>query len=567
MTYNIISQLADSGDSVYVYQDVSNQKNVPLNSLYSPEKEAEKFLRKVEIHNKVIILIGSGNGAVIRKLLDSTEKFIHLLVIEPFKGIFLDTELFSDKENVTFFQYESMSHLTFLEFIQDFNSVETELLIHPNYDRTESNLLHKIIMELTQTIRLARVNQNTQENLRKEWIIEPLLNLEYNAELTPLQELKDLFIGEKAILVASGPSMKELIPFVKNAQKSAYVLAAGSAINGLLHHDIVPDFAASFDSSQINFEAHFKDTKYSGPLFVGSIVNNDILKYHKGPTIVARLSGDHITKRALPELMHFKSVPSVAVFGLQILQYLGFSEIYLVGQDLALVNGKYYSEGVKEHKGSINQKAELLVESNSGDQVPTTYGLYPFLHSFVELIKIIDKSKTKIFNLSKHGAKIDGAPYIEEDKVVFLEERKEIHFSVNPKVSSINGLTITDNILEEIKSFKKDLEKSKKDLDRLNPNVVSVTDMKRVIRLFSRTRNHTIFEDVVTPQFSFVIQRISNIFQYKLEKPSYTSEDRLEMVTEIKKLFQIIDIFLESIMQDMRIIEVQNRIHDNIKQS
>lgn len=562
MTRLFLQETAESGESVFIYQH-ENGRKVALNSLVSPDKEAEKFLKPFLGEKKIYFLIGMGNGAIVKKWLEFGD-FIHLFIIEPYDEIEIDEELrrkLEEHPKVSLQYYSELTDTTesFRSVLETFLGLDMQIVVHPNYDKTDTSYLKEITAKLIDSTKLIRINQNTEYLFQKEWVIEPLSNLEYLFNLTSLDHLKDCFKGEKAVLVASGPSLKENIEHVRNMQKSAYIFAAGSAVNGLLHHGITPDFVTSFDSSIRNYEAHFKDSTYQGPLIVGSIVNSNILKNHKGTAVYCVESIDHITKRVNKDAVEFTVVPSVAVFTLQVIYYLGFREVYLVGQDLALVNGQYYAQGVNNHAGSMNEKATMYVESNSGEKVGTTHALYAFLESFVSVIKSMDKSRITVYNLSKHGAKIEGAEYIPAESLNFSTERKKIDLRLNRAESSIEGVFAANKVIEELHQLLEEIKDVVRKLNYVSNDYVTVADLKRVSKLFARVTKHSIFEEVVIHQFSFMMQQINNLFAYRLDKEEYTSEDLLTMVKEIKKMLSVMHRYLEDLLQEERIKEIQQK--------
>ena len=108
--------------------------------------------------------------------------------------------------------------------------------------------------------------------------------------------------------------------------------------------------------------------------------------------------------------------PSVAVLALQVIAYFGFSEVYFVGQDLALVDGDYYAADIKHHDVVKTIKEELFVENNQGQQIGTTQTLKLYLEAFEALIKTLP-TEIAIYNLSKYGAKIAGTTFITESEI------------------------------------------------------------------------------------------------------------------------------------------------------
>ncbi|WP_167859219.1 motility associated factor glycosyltransferase family protein [Paenibacillus cymbidii] len=555
--YTITEQLSDSGEKVYVYTEPDG-KTVPLNSLYSPAREAQRFLKPYLDKKKFFALVGTGNGALLKEWLRMESAFVYLYVIEPFQELEFDDELkalLAANKKVAFEYLRDLSTSTmkFRSMIEKFGGVEFEVILHPHYDKTQTQYLKDTIARLSESSKMSIINQNTQKKFRKDWIVEPLLNLEYTAGLTLISELKGKFAGQKAVLAAAGPSLKENIETVKRLQQSAYIFAAGSALNGLLNNGITPDYAVSLDSSIINYESHFKDTGFQGPLIYQPILNSNILREHQGTAIAVGCFVDDVTKLAIPDLPIFPSAPSVAIFTLQVIQYLGFETVYLIGQDLALVGGKYYADGVHQTDTSGKQKISLQVESNSGEMVGTTYGLNTFLQTFVGMVRQIDKAKMQLYNLSKHGAKIEGVPYLPVEELPELPPREEQHIVLKPKLASAEGIKHIHEIVDEFKRLSELMKRTNKRLSYIKERVVSFDDLKKTLRALKRVRKNPLLENVFLAQFSFTVQKMNNIFEYQLDNAVHSNEDRVTMTSEIKKLFLEVEKFLGDVLSDSRL--------------
>ncbi|MCL6478381.1 MAG: DUF115 domain-containing protein [Peptococcaceae bacterium] len=554
LDYKLILEKADSGEEIYIYCSKDGRR-IPLNSLYSPVKEAERFADKVTTKDKVIFLVGMGNGALVKHWAKNGFNFVHLVIIEPYDDIRPDEELlriFNQSKNISLYYYKDTSAVLFSTMFGTYAGIEMDLVVHPNYERTNIQYMREIISEIWNGIKSYKINVNTGYFFRKDWILEPLINLKYTYNLTSIEDLKDKFSGERAVLVASGPSLQDNINTLKKLQKSSYIFAAGSAFNGLLNNGLAPDFVAVFDSSERNYEAHFKDSKFTGPLIVSGIVNSKILENHKGDAILVDLMIDNITKRARPELSKFASLPSVALFTFDIICYLGFSEIYLVGQDLALVNDRYYARGVHEHAASRNIKPDIYVDSNEGKKVGTTYSLFSFLRSLESLISLRADSKISVYNLSKQGAKIKGAQFIESESIDFSRKRKGFNIEFRPKVATQESLDCIGGILEEILELFLETEKAKKLINRIVKNSkISIKDTEKAVKALRKLRSHIILEDVITPQLIFQISRINNTVNYSI-KEGNGSKERALLIDELNKTVGLIYSLLKEILYDPR---------------
>ncbi|MCL6611782.1 MAG: DUF115 domain-containing protein [Peptococcaceae bacterium] len=568
LEYNILKGRSDTGEEIYLYCNDSNKK-IPLNSVFSPEREAEKLSKKINITGKVVFLIGIGNGALLKYWKNNNNfEFVFLVIIEPF-DISPDNEterIIKKSRKILFLNYKDFSASKFSLFLECFEGVDIEVIIHPNYEKTDPKYMEEIVRELNRGISLYKVNKNTYRLFMTDWVIEPLINLKYSYNLTSIEELRNVFKGQRAVLTASGPSLKKQISFVKDFKRSAFIFAAGSSFNGLISGGVVPDFVTSIDSGKANYDVHFKNSSYEGTLIVGSIVNSKILEKHNGDVILAGIGLDDITRRAMPKLHIFPSYPSVALFTLAIIHYLGFQEVYLVGQDLALVNDKYYAEGVHEHKAAEEVKPHLYIESNNGGEVGTTFPLYAFLKSFEEMVRLIHKDDFRIYNLSRNGAKIKGVPYVDVKDIDFQFRRKEQLINLRPKVVTRESLNAVGRIMDEFIDVYLEAKKLKDVLSKINNrNKISDKTTIKVLKALRNLRSIAIMEDVITKRIAFILNGINNTIEYLTMKGSKSREREL-LINELEKMIWYILEFIKKLFCDERYIELLGEIKVNNKE-
>jgi hypothetical protein len=553
-----IEKVVESGETFYIYNELENNKSVYLNSTFSAEKESGKFVEQIK-SDQLNIVIGIGNGTFVKQLCELD--FVHCLIIEPFEDVEIDESTDNTikiHENISYYYYKDISTLLFNEYIKKFMGLNVNIIIHPRYEKTNKALISETVKTLKNGTMIAQVNKNTEKLFKKDWVIEPLINLKYTLSLPSINELYNKFEGETAFLVASGPSLKENIPVLEKMKNKAFIFAVGSALNGLLSNNIVPDYVTVIDSGIKNYTTHFKGINYTGPLILSGMLNSNILKNHKGSAILANLDIDSITTRFRDDVAVFPTVPSVAVYTLQLLYYLGFSKVYLVGQDLALLNGEYYAKGIKLHQSSNNFESDLHVESNNGSKVGTSYSLYTFLQSFNDLIPLMDKEKMQIYNLSKDGAKIKDVEYVTSDSIKVLKEKKHINIEYINNNNTDKNVAAIKEFIFEIKDVQLKVDELLNRLNKINVKTVTLKDLKKVLKIFKELRSQKIIEDIFLKQLSFYVRKINNKFEYTFEKDIVTNKDRIEMVKDIIHLVEEIQKYFKEVLDDDRIANYLN---------
>ncbi|WP_427138359.1 motility associated factor glycosyltransferase family protein [Psychrobacillus psychrodurans] len=558
MTYTIRTEQSDSNKEVYIYEKAG--KTTPLNSLYSPEKEAQRFLKKISsLKNNFIIILGYGNGELLEQLVkyDIYKQNAHILFIEPFQEVLVSdvhTETFkSQKDKLSLLYYKDLSSISFMAFLSEYIGLPTSIQIHPNYMKIDDPAIKNCLEVINDGIQTKQIINNTEMKFAKDWIIEPLLNIKYTEKAIKIHTLKDKFKGQRAILVAAGPSLQQHIEFLRQNKNFFYIFVVGPALRVLLDNGIKPDYVLSIDAGIVNYETHFEGIDFEGTLIYETMSNSNIQTNHKGRLVVSKTTSDNISPQFVENLFGFiQPSPSVAIFTLRVIIHFGFSEVYLVGQDLALVNGDYYAEGVQHHAAVQNVKEELLVTNNLGHQVGTTRQLKIFLETFEAMILGLP-ADIAIFNLSKHGAKIEGATYIDES-IITKEIKNIIIMEEDPQEDLIDSLAIRKEFTRKLKSLQKQVFEAKDNLDRLvRISVVTANDMPKVVKDFSEIRQNAILEEVLLANLTFMFKKIDNKFKMFDLKKKYMSKNYLELIIELEKFYSLISKICIEIITDQRL--------------
>jgi hypothetical protein len=557
-------QQSKNGSSIFVYH--AGEKKVALNSLISPEKEADRFLQEIDVESeRFIVIVGIGNGIIMEQLIQSSlfKNNVHFLVIEPFFNVSLQEstkQILADyKEKISFYYLSDFTSFAFSMYLTKFTAIKTDFCVHPNYLRANKSKVEEVIQLFKEGITVKEVTNNTQMRFAVDWIAEPLLNTRVMDKSIDLKNLENKFEGETAILIAAGPSLNDSIPFVKNMQNSAHVFAVGPTLRPLLNNNINPDFVISMDSSETNFEAHFKDLVFDGALIYTTISNHQIQEQHNGMKIVSKMVLEQVTSMLYDENFGFPhSVPSVAIYTLEVIKYLGFKEVYLVGQDLALINGEYYSKGVQKHSGMSNIKAEFVVENNIGDKVETTRSLKFFLDNFELLIKSFPKNEMKIYNISKYGAKIKGTKFVEADLITVDKVKKDISFDSNFNTPNQPVSEFIREFIGEIEQIKEDIESARREINGfIKSRITKKKQQKKMLATFKKITNNQIVDKILLINITNIFNGILNKIIYAEEKNTYTNDDLLSIANELSRFYGSIYTYLAFILNDSRVINIK----------
>ena len=422
----------DARDGSQIISVINDGKKVPLNSTYRPKAEAEKFVQKYNelVPASVLIFLGMGNGIVLKELLQKLHSDNLVFVYEPSLDIFLKaiecfdlSDLFSLEEmdffvnglnddDLPLYISDNMTHmnvyLTFIESLPKYKEL---------FPKEYVDLYH--IYEDKK--RFVFMDINTRIKVRKEFMINPIRNLEYTFHSKTAHDFKRVFSKDMpAILVSAGPSLEKNIDQLKKAKGKAFILAVDRAAQYLLNNGIEPDMVAAIDYLKpVEF---FRDERLKQiPLVILTDFNHNVMNLLDGADFIygstdLRLYRDYYQKFD-NTIIGLPQGGSVATYAFALLRYWEFEKIIMVGQDLALAGDKYHAgEGIVD-KETMKIKE---VEGNVLDKVYTTPDFYAYLRWFEMAVAYYYPEK-QVINATEGGAKIKGT------KVMPLEEALSIY--------------------------------------------------------------------------------------------------------------------------------------------
>jgi len=420
-----------------------DDKLVYLHSKYNPLREAETIVEEYKDieQGSSILFYGIGLGYHLDVLIEKypdvnyyiyepvpeilckylSNREIKNLPSKKLKGIFTGT----DKSDIS----------SFLDSIIGKSNGKMLIVSLPTHKKVFTQT-YKDFLDLYRELAINRkIGTLTEYVHQKRWIINSMKNLkEVLSSPNIILERKGYFKNKTALLVSAGPSLNEEIENIRYIKENglAYIFSVGSAINTLLHYDIYPDAACTYDPTERNHRV-LKKVKDLGitsiPLVFGTSVGYETLESYPGNKIHMTTSQDTVSKFYLKaqdteNLDIVFDAPSIAVVTLQLLYYLGFDTILLVGQNLAFKGKKRHSEGIYYSKDVTEQEMQkgIWIKDVYGNEVMTDEEFNRMRH---QIEFYIDKfNDINVINTTKDGAFIEGTTFIELEKVI-EEQLKE----------------------------------------------------------------------------------------------------------------------------------------------
>lgn len=417
-----------NGDRVLIINKAG--KNIYLNGKRETKKPAVEWAKDLRVFadSAPILMLGVGNTTYLEELLKKIDKKVIIFIYEPSITIFVD---FLNNFNLKKL-FDVAIPIFWIEGVTGMDDVGLEGVLKsiikyelfdysyrvllPNYDTLFPEETYKFIKYCRDISQTELVRKNTASKFSSVLAKNILANMKYILDGYKTIQFAGIFPKEfPGILVAAGPSLNKNINQLKKAKNKAFIVATDTALKPLIKEGIIPDLVAIVDGKK---PIHLVETeKFKEiPLLCSICSASEIMEYHTDKKIFYNegyklsdviLNHSHINVSQMP------IGGSVATLGFAFMYMIGFSNIILVGQDLAYTNNRSHADGTFQEKMPEVSTTGVdfeIVEGNYVDEVVTSSDFKLYLEWYEYYINGIkgEKPDMRIINATEGGAKIKG---------------------------------------------------------------------------------------------------------------------------------------------------------------
>ncbi len=239
----------------------------------------------------------------------------------------------------------------------------------------------------------------------RQWASNSLENVATLLPEPDARKLQGMCEGMPGLLVAPGPSLKKNIHLIPEFAKKGVVVGVSHVLGKLQKMGVDPELIVAIEANDIS--SHFEDTvPERTSLFIHESTHPNVVDQPVAQRWVVhdseigrRLKGDESLKSID---MVASSCTHVAMWALK---ELGCDPIVFVGLDLALEDGKQYSEGCE---GWTPTQQTLEIDGYHGDKVQTLSQYNVFRDQFELCLTHHLFQGRQYINATEGGAKIHG---------------------------------------------------------------------------------------------------------------------------------------------------------------
>ena len=422
-------------------------EGIYVHSRFNPYVEAEKFI-KSEISNKAGLIIFAGFGLAyhIESFLQ-TYNNINIIIIEPDISFFAtalsarDYSHIIESDRVNFLITPDPESCGIL--LEKYPEKTVQLIKLRSVYNKDKEFYIKLDRYVQNYISRKEININTLKRFGKLWVRNLAANAGLLSEAPGINRIYGIFDKVPALLIAAGPSLDHVKPYLKELQKKFLIVSVDTSLRACLEEGVEPDFTVVVDPQYWN--SRHLDRCHTNK----TILLSETSTY---PSVFRQIKGKlFLCSTAFPlglfmeektELKgKLKAGGSVATAAWDFCRILSISDIWCTGLDLGFpekqthCKGSYFeqrahwlserlqpSETFSWH--ALNDAGLHSVESNSGNKTWTDKRMSLYIRWFEEQMSKYNNINS--WNLSEEGIKINGMPRKTIDEALKEPDRRDL---------------------------------------------------------------------------------------------------------------------------------------------
>jgi len=360
-------------------------RGIWLHSSRNPREEAKRLLltsvQSAQVQNQPpIMLFGFGLGYTAEHI---REQFPEnpLVIIEPNLGILLmalvtrDLSSLLRSPGIIFIIDKTMDAL--FNVLPLFACPPLPIIPRP-YREAEpevtKDLFHILSLWKTKT----EVNEATIKKFGKRWVKNIVANQHVLTDIPGIEPFADAFPAFPALVLAAGPSLDEIVPFLPELHKRCLIITVDTALRAVLRTGIEPDFVVVVDPQYWNAR-HLDFCHAPRACLVTEIgVYPTVLRHpfqHRLLCSSLYPLGYYLEKNLDPK-GRLGAGGSVATTALDFALHLGSQPIYIAGLDLSYPDYKTHFTGALFEERAFTHSSRFLPAETQSFQ--SLMGAHPF---------------------------------------------------------------------------------------------------------------------------------------------------------------------------------------------
>lgn len=394
------------------------------------------------------------------------------------------------------------------------------------YAESKPHLLKKIQLKLYRNS--AAISALLSEVLYSHKLFENLYpNLMKLPDSFFANRFQGAFQNVPAVICGAGPSLEKAAVELKKMEHQALIIAGGSAISALSHHQIVPHFCMALDPNPEEYDRLKPATTFEVPFLYAPRLRSEVFQTCNGPFGYMKSDTGGLAEEWFEKKLEIQGDPigpelgreafSVTTLAIAFAYQLGCNPIILTGVDLAFTGMHRYAKGImeetkvqkKELDKDVRATDKLMVRKDRHGKKVHTLIKWIMESEAISAFSQMHKERTFI-NATDGGIGFPGIPYqpLEEIKTGYYGDlRGRIHAEIqkhkfNPDMKE----KIEQESEQLIASLKKCLNIHTEMLDQLG-QMETFRETGKMVLLQMDLKEESAYECFLQP-IEFAIERL-----------------------------------------------------------
>ncbi len=477
-----------------------------LHSAYNPEREAQKLVSEeaaAKADAGVFLGFGLGYGAVAFAK-EYTSKTLILIECNPEWFLLALSAI----DFTPVFEHQSLVLLVGAPQQTIISVLEKIGLQNCCFFKTKSHIAHneQYFINLENLIERNRqkkdINDRTLEKFSMLWLKNMCRNLDIAGGLDGVARYFGAFAGMDACVIAAGPSLDDVLPYIKEIQKRTLIVCVDTALRACLNAGVQPDFIVIVDPQYWNIRHLDGLAAPESRIITELAVYPPVFRFQcKEKLLCSSIYplGKYIEKQVKPR-GELGAGGSVVTTAWDFARQCGCRRIFMAGLDLGFPERKTHFKGSTFEERSHRLSARLHPAET--DSFNALYGAYPYEVSNYEGGKVLTDKRMALYawwfeskclefpevktcTLCPKGVGIPGITpvSIEEvlkikdisaEKAAVLDKPSKTDFAAQKAAFQAALQTAKDELYEMLKSAKKAQRICKDALENPGTNTLSI---------------------------------------------------------------------------------------------
>ena len=426
------------------------QSGKTLESTYNPERDAERKIISLNIHENFILVLGFGSGILITKLLENYPASKIFCVEYSEIDITFIKNIPGSKDiinKINLFPKEKLYESLIQNYIPSLYG-NLKIIEQTNYLSENKNYTEFLKNEIERALSDISKDYSVQAHFGKLWqhnILNNYKNLQ-NRKFNNWSFIKQYTNTKKCAVLAAGPTLDQKLPSLVKNRKDYFILATDTAFQVAEKQGLSCDAVITLDAQNIS-TTHFTKKLFPNTIF--------LIEFSSSPSIIKKIKKNtdnflcfttgHPLSAFIQDggknLYLNSGSGTVTIAALDFAIKAGFKEIEIFGADFSFPLNKPYAKGT--YLDTLYNKSASKINSSET--------LFSKLMFRTELKTISGIKTTEVLQ----GYKTSFEKYLFKLKIPF-EIKQNVYviknISENTSKEFLNNLLTKEKIFEKIKS-------------------------------------------------------------------------------------------------------------------